>query len=73
MDEPLRGIRPQGHQTGAWIEILHGGAVEAPRQAAIKSALDRAQAEADFSAYLESIKRSSKVTLYKDRLEKKPN
>lgn len=54
-------------------KVNAGGAVEGPRQAAIKSALDRAQAEADFSAYLESIKHSSKVVVYKDRLEKKPN
>ena len=54
-------------------KVNAGGAVEGPREAAIKSALDRAQAEADFSAYLESIKRSSKVVLYKDRLEKKAN
>jgi len=50
-----------------------GSAVEPNRLAAIRSALDRAQAEADFSAYLESIKRASKVTVYKDRLEKKVN
>ena len=54
-------------------KVNAGGAVEGPRQAAIKSALDRAQAEADFSAYLESIKHSSKVVVYKDRLEKKTN
>jgi peptidyl-prolyl cis-trans isomerase D len=54
-------------------KVNAGGAVEGPRQAAIKSALDRAQAEADFSAYLESIKHSSKVVVYKDRLEKKAN
>jgi peptidyl-prolyl cis-trans isomerase D len=50
-----------------------GANPESTRQAAIKSALDRAQAEADFAGYLENIKQSSKVVLYKDRLEKKAN
>lgn len=54
-------------------KVSPGANAEPGRQAAIKSALDRAQAEADFSAYLESIKLASKVVLYKERLEKKAN
>ncbi|MFN0159739.1 MAG: SurA N-terminal domain-containing protein [Burkholderiales bacterium] len=43
------------------------------REAAIRSALGRAQAEGDFSAYLEAVKALAKVTLFKERIEKKAN
>ena len=54
-------------------KVSEGATGEPGRQAAIKSALDRAQAEADFGGYLESVKQSAKVVVYKDKLEKKSN
>ncbi len=50
-----------------------GATSEPGRQAAVKSALDRAQAEADFAGYLESVKQGAKVVVFKENLEKKGN
>jgi peptidyl-prolyl cis-trans isomerase D len=44
-------------------------AVEPTRAAAVKSALDRAQAEAEFGAYLESIRKAAKVVTFKENLD----
>ena len=44
---------------------------DAVREKTIKSALNRVQAEADFAAYLESLRKTSKVVIHKDKLEKK--
>ena len=44
---------------------------DAVREKTIKSALNRVQAEADFAAYLESLRKTSNVVIHKDKLEKK--
>ena len=43
------------------------------KQENLRVALTRAQAEADFAAYLESLRKVSKVELHLENLEKKPN
>ena len=47
--------------------------VEPAREQAIMSALDRAQAESEFSAYLESVRQAAKVVVRRENLEKKGN
>ncbi|MBL8382596.1 MAG: SurA N-terminal domain-containing protein [Burkholderiales bacterium] len=54
-------------------KVSAGAAAEPARLSAIRLALDRAQAEGDFSAYLESVKAGAKVVVFKENLEKKSN
>ena len=52
-------------------KVKEAAGVEPAREQAIMSALDRAQAESEFSAYLESVRQAAKVVVQRENLEKK--
>ncbi len=54
-------------------KVSESGGADPRQQAAVKSALDRAQAETDFTGFLAGVKQAAKVVVYKDKLEKKSN
>ena len=54
-------------------KVSESGGADPRQQTAVKSALDRAQAESDFAGFLASVKQAAKVVVYKDKLEKKGN
>ena len=54
-------------------KAVFSAVAEPARDSAIKGTLNRAQAEAEFSGYVESLKKAAKVVLMKENLEKKAN
>ena len=64
---------PGGYAIFRINKVSEGAASEPGRQAAVKSALDRVQAEADFAGYLESVKQGAKVVVFKENMENKGN
>ena len=54
-------------------KVSESGGADPRQQTAVKSALDRAQAESDFAGFLASVKQAAKVVVYKEKLEKKGN